>query len=127
MEKLDVAGRIVHFDWIRGCMILWMLIYHISLNYGRITFGVPEEGFSAFTLMSFFMATFYVGSGYFFSGKKEFKKFLSDKLKKIGAPYVTYTSVSYFVFLIICLICILTLYVVLNYLFNKFCPQLIGR
>ena len=24
--------RISHFDWIRGCMIIWMLVYHISLN-----------------------------------------------------------------------------------------------
>ena len=84
-------GRIGHFDWIRGTMILWMLIYHISLNYGRVVFGVPEEGVSVFTFMSFFMATFYVGTGYFFSCKKDFKSFIRDKAKKIGIPYLTFS------------------------------------
>ena len=72
-------------------MILWMLIYHISLNYGKVTFGVPEDGPSAFTVMSFFMATFYVGTGYFFSSKKKFKTFLCDKARKIGIPYITFS------------------------------------
>ena len=61
------TGRIDYFDWIRGIMVLWMLVYHISLNYGRITFREPEDGCSPFTFLSFFMATFYVASGYFFS------------------------------------------------------------
>lgn len=84
-------GRIDYFDWIRGTMIVWMLIYHISLNYGKVTFGVPEDGPSAFTVMSFFMATFYVGTGYFFSFKKDFKTFLYDKARKIGIPYITFS------------------------------------
>ena len=74
--------RIAYFDWIRGLMILWMLIYHISLNYGRITFAVPEDGASIFTAMSFFMAPFYVGAGYFFSFKKDFGTFFKNQIKK---------------------------------------------
>ena len=72
-------------------MILWVLIYHISLNYGRVTFAEPEDGVTVFTVMSFFMATFYVGSGFFFSCKKDFKTFLFDKLRKIGIPYITFS------------------------------------
>ena len=83
--------RISYFDWIRGLMILWMLVYHISLNYGIIEFGVPENGYSLFTFMSFFMATFYVASGYFFNPNKEFKPFLINKIKKIVVPYVTFS------------------------------------
>ena len=84
-------GRISYFDWIRGTMILWMCIYHISLNYGRVTFGVLEDGASVFTVMSFFMATFYVGTGYFFSYKKDLKTFFRDKARKIGIPYITFS------------------------------------
>ena len=91
-------GRISYFDWIRGTMILWMLIYHISLNYGRVTFGVPEDGASVFTVMSFFMATFYVGTGFFFSCKKDFKSFLRDKVRKIGIPYITFSIWGIIVF-----------------------------
>lgn len=72
-------------------MILWMLIYHISLNYGKVVFGVPEEGASVFTIMSFFMATFYVGTGYFFSCNKDFKSFVRDKAKRLGHPYLTFS------------------------------------
>jgi len=89
--QMSHEGRISYFDWIRGTIILWMLIYHISLNYGRVVFGVPEEGASVFTFMSFFMATFYVGTGYFFSCKKDFKSFIRDKAKKIGIPYLTFS------------------------------------
>ncbi|MBQ3784680.1 MAG: acyltransferase [Lachnospiraceae bacterium] len=84
-------SRIEYFDWIRGLMILWMLIYHISLNYGRITFGEAEEGATIFTFMSFFMATFYVSSGYFFSIKNDIKNFFIKKLKKIFIPYCVFT------------------------------------
>ncbi len=85
------STRLFFFDWIRGGMILWMLIYHISLNYGKIAFGVPEDGVSIFTFMSFFMAPFYVSSGYFFHSEKGIKIFVADKLKKLGLPYITFT------------------------------------
>ncbi|MBP3253716.1 MAG: acyltransferase family protein [Bacteroidales bacterium] len=88
---MNQEGRINYFDWIRGTMIMWMLIYHISLNYGRVTFAVPEDGASAFTFMSFFMATFYVNTGYFFSYKKDFLTFFRDKVRKIGIPYITFS------------------------------------
>jgi peptidoglycan/LPS O-acetylase OafA/YrhL len=104
MEQVNVKKRLNYFDWIRGLMILWMLIYHISLNYGKITFGEPEEGASVFTFMSFFMATFYVGSGYFFSDKKDFRNFLLDKLKKIGIPYVTFSIWGVVIFEVYCLL-----------------------
>lgn len=83
--------RIVYFDWIRGCMILWMLTYHISLNYGKITYGVAEPNSpTIFTFMSFFMATFYVSSGYFFTMKQDAVSFFANKIKKILIPYCTF-------------------------------------
>lgn len=90
--------RLSFFDWIRGLMILWTLIYHISLNYGIVTFGIPEQGASVFTIMSFFMATFYVSSGYFFSSKKNIKTFVQDKLRKLGSPYITFSIWGIFIF-----------------------------
>lgn len=83
--------RINHFDWIRGCMIIWMLVYHISINYGQIKFGVAENGPSVFSFMSFFMAPFYVISGFFFSNKSNFKSFIENKIRKLFIPYCTFT------------------------------------
>lgn len=103
---MEHKGRIIYFDWIRGTMILWMLVYHISLNYGKIKFGVPEEGASVFTMMSFFMATFYVGTGYFFNTNKEFRTFLCDKLHKIGIPYITFSIWGIIIFELYCLVTI---------------------
>ena len=79
-------------------MILWMLVYHISLNYGRITFAVPEDGASVFTSMSFFMAPFYVGAGYFFSFKKDFGTFFRNQIKKLFVPYCFFTVFGVVVF-----------------------------
>lgn len=91
-------GRLVYFDWIRGCMILWMLVYHISLNYGRIKFGVPEDSASIFTFMSFFMAPFYVGAGYFFSFKKSLKDFWDNQIRKLFVPYCFFTIFGIMIF-----------------------------
>lgn len=96
--------RLTYFDWIRGLMILWMLIYHISLNYGKVVFGVPEDGASVFTFMSFFMATFYVSSGYFFSTKRAFDVFLRDKIKRVVVPYITFSFWGILVFECYCLV-----------------------
>ena len=68
-----------------------MLVYHISLNYGRITFREPEDGCSPFTFLSFFMATFYVASGYFFSTRKDIKSFLYGKWKSLIIPYLFFS------------------------------------
>lgn len=75
-----------------------MLVYHISLNYGRITFAVPEDGASIFTSMSFFMAPFYVGAGYFFSFKKDFGTFFRNQIKKLFVPYCFFTIFGVVIF-----------------------------
>ena len=67
MEK-----RAVFLDWIRGLAVIWVIIHHISLNYGTIKYGVCSEGISVFKLLSFFMIPFYIISGYFFNVKKTF-------------------------------------------------------
>ena len=64
--------RRAYLDWIRGLAVLWVIIHHISLNYGFIKFGQCTEGLNAFTLLSFFMVPFYIVSGYFFNVKKTF-------------------------------------------------------
>lgn len=85
------VNRELNFDWVRGCMVLWMLTYHISLNYGIITYGVAEPSSpTIFTFMSFFMASFYVSSGYFFSTKLDVKDFVQNKTIKILIPYCAF-------------------------------------
>ena len=95
--------RLYYFDWIRGCMILWMLIYHISLNYGIVTFGVQEGRFSPFTFMSFFMAPFYMISGYFFSSQETFPHFLLRKVKTLLIPYITFSIWGIIIYEAFCL------------------------
>ena len=84
-------NRIAFLDLIRGVMIVWMLIVHISLNYGYIKFGAPVTTVSIFTLMSFFMTPFYVFSGYLFSPKRDFFEFTRNKFTKLIIPYLFFT------------------------------------
>lgn len=83
--------RILYLDQIRGLMILWMLVVHISLNYGYIKFGEPVTKASVFTMMSFFMTPFYVFSGYLFSDKRNFSDYTKNKIKKLIIPYLSFT------------------------------------
>ena len=85
MKRLDFL------DEIRGLMILWMLIVHISLNYGYITFGVPFSRLSIFSWLSFFMTPFFFFSGYCFKKDTEVTKFLKKKMVSLVLPYFVYT------------------------------------
>ena len=96
--------RIAYLDQIRGLMILWMLVVHISLNYGYIQFGTPVKSPDVFSLMSFFMTPFYVFSGYLFSSKRNFREFSMNKVRKLIVPYFFFTIFG---------ICIYELYVLL--------------
>lgn len=64
--------RCKYLDCLRGLAVLWVVIHHISLNYGVIKYGVCGEGITIFKLFSFFMVPFYIISGYFFNVKKTF-------------------------------------------------------
>lgn len=88
---MTMEKRFDHIDQVRGIMILWMLIVHISLNYGFITYGEAFPEFSIFSWMSFFMVPFYFFSGYFFKPSIGFKDFLSKKTFSLLFPYVVYT------------------------------------
>ena len=92
------VARIGYLDAIRGSMIIWMLISHISLNYGYIKFGDSTPGVSLFTLMSFFMTPFYVFSGYLFSSKRDFRDYTMNKAKKLLVPYLFFTLFGIMVF-----------------------------
>lgn len=91
-------SRIVYLDVIRGLMIIWMLVVHISLNYGKIKFGDTTPGTNIFTFMSFFMTPFYVFSGYLFSAKKDFGSFTKNKVKKLLVPYLFFSLFGIAVF-----------------------------
>lgn len=101
---MEQEKRYNNFDWIRGCMILWMLIYHISLNFGQIKFGEAGNSPSVYTFMSFFMATFYVSSGYFISFKKDFWSFFLHKFQKNFIPYFTFSIWGILIFETYCLL-----------------------
>lgn len=92
------AKRILYLDQIRGLMILWMLVVHISLNYGYIKFGEPVTKASVFTMMSFFMTPFYVFSGYLFSDKRNFSDYTKNKIKKLIIPYFFFTLLGLIIY-----------------------------
>ena len=71
-------------------MILWMLVVHISLNYGHITYGQSFSSFSIFSWLSFFMVPFYFFSGYLFRSESDFKDFLWRKECSLLFPYIIY-------------------------------------
>lgn len=83
--------RKAYWDCIRGFAVIWVVVVHISLNYGFIKFGQCSEGVNAFTLLSFYMVPFYIVSGYFFGVKKRLQQFMSNKAKKLLIPYLTFT------------------------------------
>lgn len=95
---INMYNRIAFLDIIRGLMIFWMLVVHISLNYGYIKWGVPSTGINAFSLMSFFMTPFYVFSGYLFSAKRCIKDYTLNKVKKLLIPYIVFTLFGIIVF-----------------------------
>lgn len=86
-----MINRIAYLDQIRGLMILWMLVVHISLNYGITSFDMAVTSTTAFTLMSFFMTPFYVFSGYLFSNQRNIYEFTINKVRKLLIPYVVFT------------------------------------
>lgn len=100
-----MSQRKVFLDSIRGLVIIWMLIVHISLNYGYITYGEPFPRWSIFSWFSYFMVPFYFFSGYLFNPRCEFKEFLWRKEKTLLFPYFVYLlfgAIVYELYKIIC-------------------------
>lgn len=87
--------RLNNLDWIRGLAVLWVVIVHISLNYGIIQFGVPREGCNIFDWLSFYMVPFFVVSGYFFSPRESFVK---TRAQKLLVPYVFFSFWGIFIY-----------------------------
>ena len=90
--------RKAYLDCIRGFAVIWVVVVHISLNYGFIKFGQCSEGVNAFTLLSFYMVPFYIVSGYFFGVKKYLQQFVSNKINKLLIPYITFTFFGLLIF-----------------------------
>ena len=90
--------RKAYLDCIRGIAVIWVVVVHISLNYGYIKFGQCSEGVNAFTLLSFYMVPFYIVSGYFLNVKKHLQQFICDKAKKLLIPYMTFTFFGLLIF-----------------------------
>lgn len=94
-----MSKRVYYFDFIRGLMILWVLITHISLNYGLLVFGEPVNANSPFMWLSFFMTPFYVFSGWFFNTNRSYGQFVTNKARKLLIPYLTFTLFGLLIYL----------------------------
>lgn len=92
--------RILYLDVYRGIMLLWVLIDHISLNYGVIRYGIPQDGVTIFSIMSFFMCSFYFCSGYLLSTKRNFADYITHKFQNLIIPYVVYTILGIIIYTI---------------------------
>ena len=99
---MESKTRIGYLDSIRGLMLFWMLVVHISLNYGIIKFGEAVVKPDVFSMMSFFMTPFYFFSGYLFNTKRSFKDFTLNKINKLIIPYVFFTIFGIVIYQIYC-------------------------
>ena len=79
---------------------MWMLIVHISLNYGYIVYGTPLPRLSIFSWMSFFMVPFFFFSGFCFKEGVPFMVFLKKKTLTLIVPYIFYTLVGGGIYLV---------------------------
>ena len=99
---MESKTRIGYLDSIRGLMLFWMLVVHISLNYGIIKFGEAVVKPDVFSMMSFFMTPFYFFSGYLFNTKRSFRDFTLNKINKLIIPYVFFTIFGIVIYQIYC-------------------------
>lgn len=90
-------ARFQNLDLMRGLLILYMIVAHMSLTYGLFSFNSVERN-PFFVWMSFFMTYFYISSGYLFSCKKGTKEYIINKIDKLIIPYLFWTAVSLVVF-----------------------------
>ena len=91
--------RLDNLDLIRGILILYVVLYHMSSQYGIINFQGTKSHI-IFDLLSFFMAPFYFFSGFLFSNKREFKEYVTNKIHNLLIPYLFWTAVSLPIFYI---------------------------
>lgn len=84
-------------DSVKGLCLLHMFLLHLSIIYGVMDF--QGEGASTyFHLMSFFMTPFFLFSGFFFSSRKEPKKYVIHVFRKLIIPWAFWSIVSLPVF-----------------------------
>lgn len=85
--------RYTSIDSVKGFCLLHMLLLHLSIINGEISYNGDGSGIY-FHLMEFFMIPFFLFSGYFFSAKKDYKEFIAYKAKKLLIPFVFWSAVS---------------------------------
>lgn len=112
MEKNDKIkkteqARLIYIDNIRLFLIILVILIHVSIIYGGEGIYPAKEGATdeispiILTLFnticqSFFMGLFFLLSGYFVPqsfDRKGAKKFLRDRLIRLGIPLLVYTTV----------------------------------
>ena len=90
-KELDISA-------IRGVMILWVIIVHISLDYGLISDSVPMKINNPFLWMSFYMFPFYFFSGYFYKPGRRIDDILRRKSKSLLIPCLFFTAYGVLVY-----------------------------
>lgn len=90
--------KVAFINAIRGAMILWVLIVHISLDYGIISDSVPMNRNNPFLWMSFYMFPFYFFSGYFFKPGRSLKDIIKKKSRTLLIPCLFFTIYGLIIF-----------------------------
>lgn len=91
-------NRIQYLDLIRGGLILYVVFYHMSMQFGLISYESGNRPL-LFSIMSFFMTSFYFFSGFLFSSKRSASDFVYNKVRKLLFPYVFWSVISLVVYL----------------------------
>lgn len=90
-------NRIQYLDLIRGGLILYVVFYHMSMQFGLISYESGNRPL-LFSIMSFFMTSFYFFSGFLFSSKRSASDFVYNKVRKLLFPYVFWSVISLVVY-----------------------------
>lgn len=99
MNNTKINKRFDYLDLIRGTLLLYVILVHMSQSYGLITFDGSKSNI-VFDILSFFMAPFYFFSGFLFSNKRGFKEYTINKIYKLLLPYLFWTIISLPIFYI---------------------------
>ena len=97
-DAIVTTSRHKNLDFIRGMMVLWVVISHIALNVGVRTFGVSHSASSIWAWMSFYMSTFFFFSGYLHNRLRSPNQIARRGLRTLLVPYLLFSVFGFFLY-----------------------------
>ena len=103
-DVLATTSRRQNLDFIRGMMVLWVVISHIALNVGIRTFGTSYSASSIWAWMSFYMSTFFFFSGYLHNRQRSPDQIVRRGTRALLVPYLLFSAFGFLLYEVSCLL-----------------------